>query len=232
MKIKSKGIMLIILACVVALYNFILFVVTSNVAKTPVFWVSYAFIMLSFAVVVALACIENSFTDGAKFALGAPIMRFSFTYAVVEFVIGTLFMFLQNVINVKVALLIQVPVLIIFVIKLLIYYLRARHVSVNYEKQKTDVLSQNMLYLQVSTLATSTAVPAVSEKLGIIADKIKFSDFNTYPELADEDQLIRTTVAQMKTTTDENALFNLAVQLERLVDERSEMCKFIKKKRG
>lgn len=232
MKIKSKGILLIILACAVALYNFILFVSTSNVEKTPVFWISYAFIMLSIAVAALLVCIKNPFSDGTKFVLSVPVVRLSFAYFAVEFVIGTLFMLLQNVATVKAALLVQVPVLIIFVILTLVYYLGARHISVNYEKQKNDVLSQNMLYLQVSSLASSTSAPAVSEKLGIIADKIKFSDFNAYPELADEDQMIRATVIQMKTTNDEDALFKLAVQLERLVDERSEMCKFIKKKRG
>lgn len=47
MKNKSKILSLIVLACVVALYNLVLFISVSNVEKTAVFWISYAFIMVS-----------------------------------------------------------------------------------------------------------------------------------------------------------------------------------------
>lgn len=232
MKNKSKILSLIVLACVVALYNLILFISVSNVEKTAVFWISYAFIMVSVIPMFVLVLIKNPFSDGTKVTLNVPLIRFAITYAVIEFLVGTLFMIIQNKANVKVALILQIVILVVMVIIALLYCLSANRISQNYETQKNDVLSQNMLYVQVSSLASSIAVPALVEKMGEIADKIKFSDFNAYPELADQDQTIRATVMQLKVTTDENLLSTLVTQLERLVDERNEMCKYIKKKRG
>ena len=232
MKNKSKILSLIVLACVVALYNLVLFISVSNVEKTAVFWISYAFIMVSVIPMFVLVLIKNPFADGTKVTLTVPLIRFAITYAVIEFLVGTLFMIIQNKANVKVALILQIVILVVMVIIALLYCLGANRISQNYETQKNDVLSQNMLYVQVSSLASSIAVPALAEKMGEIADKIKFSDFNAYPELADQDQTIRATVMQLKVTTDENLLSTLVTQLERLVDERNEMCKYIKKKRG
>lgn len=232
MKIKSKGLILIIAACVIALYNFILFLSTSGIEKTPTFWTSYAFIMFAFALVIGMIFLKNPFTGGTKLALTLPVVRTVYLYVAVEFVIGTLFMFLMKVASVKVALLVQVPVLILFVIAALVYFLGARHISNNYAVQKTQVMAQNMLHVQVTSLAASVGYPTVAAKLNVIADKIKFSDFNSYPELNDQDQAIRATVTLMKTTFEENELNSLAVKLERLVDERNELCKYIKKNRG
>ncbi len=232
MKIRSKYLTLIILVCVVALYNFVLFISTMNVVKSPTFWISYAFIMFSMAIGVLTAIVKNPFTSGTKLALMVTLIRVIRSYFVFEFIVGTLFMFLQYVVSIKLALLIQIPLLVIFVIIGLVVLLGANHISQSYAKQKSDVLSLNMLYVQVSSLASSVKNADIAQKLSIIADKIKFSDFNSYPELAGEDSLIRSTITEMKITEDEATLSNLVVRLDRLVDERNEMCKYIKKSRG
>lgn len=232
MKIKSKGIMLIILACVVAFYNLALFIPTMNVIKMPTFWISYGFIMFSMAIAAMAILIKKPFTEGTKITFTVPIIRVIFAYFIVEFIVGTLFMILQYVTTVKLVLLVQLLLLIVFVIIGLALFLGSNHISQNYEKQKKDVLYQNMLYAQVLSLASSVNSADVKQKLAVIADKIKFSDFNAYPELSEDDSLIRSTVTQMEITDDDIELSNLAKRLERLVDKRNEMCKYIKKSRG
>lgn len=232
MKNKSKLISLIVVALIVGLYNFVLFMVTKDVSKNTTFWISYGFGMFAFLPLIGVICINNPYQDGTKITLMLPAIRILIVYAIVELLIATLMMALQAITSVTVALLIQVPVLVVFAIIVLVYYLGARHVNSGYAKQKSDVFSKETLCLQVNTLISSVTSPAVKSKLEVISEKIRYSDFNTYPELESQDTLIRSTLYEMKCEEDVNVLKSLATQLERLVDERNEMCKYIKKKRG
>lgn len=231
-KNKSQIILLSILGCIVVLYNFILFISTMNVIKLAPFWISYGFIMLSMALAVPIIIVKSPFADGTKLAFTVPIIRIVFAYFVIELFVGTLFMFLQTVTTVKVTLWVQIPILLIFAVIGLLVLLGENHISQNYENQKKDVLSQNLLYVQVETLVSSVQNIELAGKLSIISDKIKFSDFNAYPELAAQDNLIRSTVSEMKCVDNEKELTTLVARLERLVDERNELCKYIKKRRG
>lgn len=232
MKNKFKLIGLLILACVIALYNFVLFMITREVLKTTTFWISYAFITFAFLLIAGIICVKNPYTDGAKLTLSVPVYRALLTYIVIEFIVGTLFMFLQTVANTTAALLVQVPLLIIFIIVVLVYYSGAKYVNDSYAKQKSDVFSKDMLCVQVNTLSSSASSPEVKARLENIAEKIRYSDFNSYPELERQDALISSLVSEMKYEAGENELKTMSVRLERLVDERNEMCKYVKKKRG
>ena len=95
MKLSQKNIIRLIIAAVAAIYNIVLFIITSDVEKTPVFWISYAFIMGTIVLFAIITFVPSPHTSGTRLVFGIPLLEIVATYAALEFAVGTLFMFLQ-----------------------------------------------------------------------------------------------------------------------------------------
>ncbi len=233
MKLSQKNIVRITLAAFVVLYNFVLFMVTSHAEKLPVFWISYGFIMLAPLIFLLLTAFPLSFTGGTNLVLSLPVYRAMTAYFAIEFLVGTLFMIIQKHASVKAALLVQVPLLLVFAIVFFVYLLGATHISNGYAKQKSDVFSLNQMQMSVNHIAASTAYPHVASRLRLIAEKIKYSDFNSYPETKEIEAEIQITLNELRfSESDESKAYDLTSRLDLLVDQRRETCKAIKKMRG
>ncbi|MBQ8372499.1 MAG: hypothetical protein IJX38_06165 [Clostridia bacterium] len=238
MKLSQKNTIRIIIAAIMLLYNVVLFLIMGDRLKTSIFWISYGFIMLMPVLFLLLTFIPLSFTSGTRLVLSLPAYRVILTYGGVEFVIGTIFMFCQRVVLrrpgfVKVSLLVQIPVLIIFTIMFFVMVLGANHVSKNYAAQKQDVYVLGQLYAKVSAIAAKVSSPAVASALNETAEKIKYSDFNRYAELKELDDDINNTVSALRISLDDEEMgMKLAKKLDLLIDERNEGIKQLKKLRG
>jgi|GEM_PF-5749630 len=233
MKLKQKNIIQIIIVLFMALYNFILFLSTKDGEKTSVFWISYSFIMLSMVLFLLITFFPLKFTGGTNLVLSLPIYRTMIAYFAIEFFVGTVFMILQKVATEIICFLIQVPILIIFAIIFFTFLLGSRQISNQYEKQKRDVFNLNNLYTSILILSSDAPTPEIKDSMETIAQKIKYSDFNSYTELQDLDMRIKMKVDQLQDSIEDASGAALCLrQLDRLLNERNEMCKYIKKERG
>lgn len=111
---KKSIIYLSSIAIILATYNLILFLVRQN--NSASFWVSYAFIMFAFVMIFASMIISGTAKNKQK-VTGMNIKVLSYYYFIVQFVMGTIFMFFPNL-DIKVCL---IPSIIILAIYLLVF---------------------------------------------------------------------------------------------------------------
>ena len=96
--------------------------------------------------------------------------------------------------------------------------------------QKKEVFSQNLSVVKLNTLIATTPHRDVSEKLKVISEMLRFSDYHSYPELEDLDSDIRKTMRDIQMNiNDLGASLALTKKLEILVKERCETCKYLRK---
>lgn len=232
MKLSQKNIIRIILLAAIALYNTVLFSIVWSIEKTPVFWVSYGFIMFVPIFFLLVTFFPMPFTSGTNLALSLPLIQIIGAYAGIEFAVGTLFMLLQTVAPIVLAVILQVAIFLICTIIFFVTLLGAKQISNSYNQQKTEVFALNQIYAKVSATAAK-ASPAVASKLNEVAEKIKYSDYHSYPELNELDADMKNTISGLQVSLDDDAMaMKLAIKLDLLVDERNEMLKQIKKLRG
>ncbi len=229
---KSLIIIRILLITLIALYNFILFIATATVEKQPTFWLSYLFIMLVPILMLVFTFLRSPFTGGTNVTLSLPLLRVVLTYCSIEFIVGNLFIVFQKSNPIILALIVQVLLLVSFAIIFLVILIGASKISEDYQKQKQDVFNLNMLYTRVDLIASTVQSTNLKTKLYNVAEKIKYSDFNSYPENFDLELEINTTISEIEESNSEENSLRLALKLEKLVLKRQASCQYIKKLRG
>lgn len=113
--VKTKNIVGIALIYAILLGLFNLLVFTIFKTRTNVFWLSYAFVTLAFAVQIISMSLAFKTADVETVFFGIPLASFSIYYLCAAVVIGVVFIIFQRV-NFMLALIIQLLVLAAFLI--------------------------------------------------------------------------------------------------------------------
>ncbi len=229
MKLSQKAIARIIIIAVMVVYNALLFLITSGVYKNATFWWAYAFVMLPMVVVLLYTFFPLRWTNGTNLVFGLPIFRIFASYAITQILLGTLFMLLKNVLTVKWLIIIELVVLVIFVVIFFMMISGANYVSQNVQVQKEQVLAKNMTYARVAGIAKTVEDADLQQKLSFLADKIRYSDYKSYPQTKQIELKIDMAIDAIEECTNNDELSALIKKLDNLVDQRAEMLKLAKK---
>ena len=211
-------------AIVFVVYNLLVFMAFKGFNN--VFWTSYAFAVIAFA--ICCFCFFYSLKDiSVQTAFfGIPLMSFSLYFLIVEFIVSIIFMALRNVVNIKLAIFIQVLVLAIFLVIAIISIL-AKDVSV----KTNDKIRQDVKYVQsfrvsLEGYADRCQDPAAKKAIEALAETARYSDQRSNPNTIAVEQRIQTSISNIEIAINNNdyqAVLNFCNQASMAFAERDRL---------
>lgn len=220
---KGKATISIGLIYVILLGVFNLLVFTISKTRTNVFWLSYAFMTVAFAVQIVTMLLSFKTSDVETSFFGIPLVSFSIYYLCTSLVVGAVFMIFQNV-GFILALVIQVLILAAFLIIAVISLLARDTVQAIGDNVKQNVTNLKSVLVDVEMLASSCSDPELRQALNKLADTVKYSDPMSTAAIELVEQRIMRKISELRVSMDNNQIpdaLQACKDLEMLYIERN-----------
>lgn len=176
MKMNKDSIRALIVAVVtLVIYNLVVFLIPFRMKG--VFWTSYIFTLIAFAVVVASVYIAFIRKPDAKSRFyGFPIAKIGVIYGIAQLAVGLVFMALDKIIPVWLAVLVYGVGLCLAVIGLISADAVRDEIEKQDEKLKKDVELMRSLQSKVNQMVNMCDDADAVTELKAFAEEIKYSD--------------------------------------------------------
>lgn len=224
---KKDTLRLIIIGLVVLIaYNFAVFMIPC--LKTPVFWISWGYSLLSFAVGgygIYSGLIKK--TDVKSRFYGFPIARIGVIYLVAQVAVGGVFMALGHILPWWLAVVLFTIGLALALIGLVSAEAVVEQIQVQDEKLKKNVSVMRGLQSKVNSMAAQCDEPAVKK----LAEDFRYSDPVSSEAIADAELDLAAAVDALQAAiVDGNAdeINKLCRKASAALDERNRLCKLNK----
>lgn len=191
----------VIYAAVFAIYNIIVLLLFSD--KNNVFWISYGFMCLGFAAVIAsmIKAFKRTRPDGTyaeAIFWGIPLFSFSLFYFFGELFLSFVFMLFRNHASVKLCVALQVIFLLIFVIFAMLALLSRDYSSEVSDTVATNVRAIKTLSVNVAALERACEDAELKKQLHKVEEAIRFSDPMTNSSVSGMDVNIGNLVGELE----------------------------------
>ncbi len=186
-KKKTIGSTLAIWGIVFLVYNLLVFLFLTP--RTPVFWISYGFMFVSF--VLQLVGLYLSFKDFSVQAVffGIPLAQFTLFYFFSEVFVSLVFMIFQNI-TWKIPLFLQILLLAVYGVVAIVSVM-TRDAAVTIKDSYTeDARVRKTNTVDVELLQDMVADPELKTQLHRLAEAIRYSDPRGNDAVADVDAQI------------------------------------------
>ncbi len=220
---KTKNTVGIALIYVILFAVFNLLVFTIFKTRTNVFWLSYVFMTLAFAVQILSMFLSFKTADVETAFFGIPLAAFSVYYLCAALVIGALFMIFQQA-GLTLAFVIQVLVLAAFLIIAIISLMARDTVQQIDQDIKEKVTGLKTVLVDIQLMRDSCADPELKEALRKLSETVKYSDPMTNDSVASVEQRIMQKVSELRVNIDDGRIVEakqVCGELERLYIERN-----------
>ena len=217
---------IIALTVVLALYILIAFLIPF--VHTAVFWVSFVFTLIAFAVVAAsiyIAFIKNP--DAKSRFYGFPIAKIGVLYGAVQLLAGIVFMALAAIVPAWVAVLVYAIALGAAVIGLISAETVVEEIHLQDAKLKKDVTLMRSLQSKISQIAAQSEDAAIKA----LAEEFRYSDPVSNDAIADAEADLAAAVDELQSAYvdgDSEAMAKLCRKASALLAERNRLCKLNK----
>ena len=220
---KNKGMAYAILGIAFVVFNVIAFAIPT--AKTGTFWVAYAFSVVAFASQIGIwkVALGKEDTLKSKF-LGFPVVHVGIVYLIVQTIVFAVFMAVPTL-PVWSAIVVCALVLGISAICMISAEAGRGEIERVETKVKQKVFYIKSLQVDVELLANSESDGATKEALQKLAEKIRFSDPMSLPELEAIEKEIADKTNALKTAADK---LTVIAEIDSLLVERNAKIKILK----
>lgn len=188
---KGTAMNLAVYLLIFIVYN--LFVFLFLKPATPVFWISYGFMVLAFAVQMGSMWLAfRDMTVEAAF-FGIPLASFSVYYFFAELFTSLVFMCFQQI-GVKIAVFLQVLFLAAYLVCAIIAVMTRDAAVEMKEEIRQKVFDLKSLAVDVETLRAAGQDPVLKDKLRRLAESLRYADPMTNEAVADQEARLRQTL--------------------------------------
>lgn len=200
--------------------------------KTAVFWVSFLFTLVAFAVTAAsfyTAFIKNP--DAKSKFYGFPIAKIGAVYWHVQLILGLLFMALGTWMPVWLAVLVYAIILGVAAIGLISAEVVVDEIHTQDAKLKKDVALMRGLQSQLNQMAAQCNNPDAAAAVQQFADELRYSDPVSSDALTDIEVDLRAVVDELQAAVvdgDSSAAKQLCRKASGILVERNRLCKLNK----
>lgn len=226
---KKTGIMGIMIYIIVFLvFNLLVFLVFNK--KNSVFWMSYGFMCLAFIVQVGSMLMAFRTLETESVFMGIPLASLSFYYFFAAIFAGAVFMVFQ-VASFKLALIVQVLILAIYVVVALIALMSRDVVQNVNDTIRENVQTIKTMNVDVDVLIPQVSDPALKKALKKLSDTVRYSDPMSNSAVADIESQINESMNALRICieNDNNAeAVQMCKDLEVLFLQRNSLLKATK----
>ena len=203
-------------------YNLLVFLCFKN--YTPVFWISYVFMILAFLIHVGCTfSIGKSLNVKAAF-FGIPLFSFSIYFVCAELFCSFVFMLFKDVVSIKIAIVVQALLLLVFIV-IAVVSIMTRDVVADVDKKiKENVGNIKGLNVDVEMLIQRCKDAETTGALNKLSETIKYSDPMSNSAVATQDQMIMQYMPELRMAFDSGdyvKVRNLCETLQLLFVERN-----------
>ena len=220
-KKKGIGLSLAVLGLIFVVYN--LFVFLFLTPETPVFWISYGFMVLAFlAQIVGMYLSFKEFDVQAVF-FGIPLAQFTLFYFLAQVFVSTVFMIFQNI-SWKIPVFLQVVLFVIYVIFAIVSVATRDASKASKDHYQGASAAMRMKTVDIESLRDEAADPVLKEQLRRLAETVRYADPVSTPAIADVDARIYQETLNLQTLCmdhDAEGAKASCAALQRLYVERS-----------
>lgn len=223
----------IILAITFLTYNIVLFAVCGFVGHGASFWISYAFMMIAFVVIVGSGyALKSRGVQAKDWFLGYPIIKHCIFYMVIELFLSTLFVALDYFDSPWwIALVAQTIVLAVFLI-LVISCFVAKETIVEVQTKVNDATSFiKLLQVDVEMVAEKVTDTSLKETFLKLAEQVRYSDPMSNENLFELEKQITLQVSNASSCimlNDNEGALQCCNRATILLTERNKKCKALK----
>jgi len=217
-----------IIAAVVLLALYLVLVFAIPFEKTAVYWLSFAFTLVAFAVAgaaVYMAFLRREDTKSRFY--GFPIVRIGVVYALLQLVVGLLFMLLGAWIPVWIAVIVYAVGLGAAVLGLIGTEAVAEEVIAQDAKLKKDVSVMRALQSKVNQMAGQCADPNAADAVKKLAEEFRYSDPVSSEALTMAEMELASAVGELQTAVtagDGTAAVQLCRKASAVLAGRNRLC--------
>lgn len=220
---KGYGKGYLILGILFVLISIIAFVIPT--LKTPVFWISYGFAVIAFALQIFIW--KKSFSEKdtlkSKF-LGIPIVHIGIVYLILQIISFAVFTALP-MLPLWSAIVTDILILAICSVCLISADVARNEIERVEEKVQKKVFYLKNLQADIELLADAETDAQVKDSLEKLAEAIRYSDPMSSDELSDIETKISVKAEELKTASDKVKMIE---EILRLLAERNKKCKLLK----
>lgn len=194
-KDKSAVGLALIYAVLFLVFNTIVFLLCDSF--TNVFWISYAFVVISF--ITNIICTVYSFKDMTVEAAfyGIPLASLALYYLIAETIIGSLFIAFQQA-GFKLAFIVQLVLFAIFMVTAVIAFMARTAVEEINQSYKSKADYNSRILVEVEILMERCAEPKLKESLRELAEVINYSDPMSNESVAAVEDRILQRISELK----------------------------------
>lgn len=227
-KKKTTGLSLAVFGIVFLIYNLMIFLFMKP--STPVFWISYAFMVVAFGLqILGMYLSFKDFSVQAVF-FGIPLAQFTLFYFFAELFMSFVFMIFQKI-NWRIPVFLQVLLLAVYaVVAIVSVFTRDTSVAVK-DKIQSKAAAMRMDTVDVEMLRDAASDPELKNQLRRLAEAIRYSDPISNEAVADVESRIKQETFALRTYCEdldvENAKASCA-KLQRLYVERNKKLQAMK----
>ena len=233
MKLNKKGKMLAtILAILFITYNVILFILSGFTDHTAVFWLSWAFMMISFG---AMACVGLILGKQGMFLrdwlFGYPIIRHTTLYLVFEFVASTIFIIFEQQVGLGWTFSLQFLFLAVYLVFAISCFMAKETISDIHTKVSDKTRFIKMLRADAEMLTEKCADAETKEQCQQLAEAIRYSDPMSSKALFELEKELALAVSECDKAVAANDFESARKLCEKamlLLAERNKKCKTLK----
>jgi hypothetical protein len=212
----------LIYAILFSIFNLLVFTIFKT--RTNVFWLSYVFMTVAFAVQIGSMFLAVKPGDLEATFLGIPLATFSIYYLCAALVVGTVFMIFQKA-GVTLATIIQLLILGFYLIAAIFSLLSRDAVQAVSNHVKDHVIHHQSFLCDIEQLACACAEPQVKAAINKLADTVKYSDPISTAAIAPVEERIMHTFLELRIAVDTrqtDEALHLCNTLELLYLERNQ----------
>ena len=220
-KKKVSGLYIALFGIVFLVYNLAVFLFLTP--ETPVFWISYGFMVLAFLLqILGMYLSFKDFTVEAAF-FGIPLAQFTLYYFFAELFMSTVFMIFQNI-TWKIPVFLQIVLLAVYgVVAIVSVFSRDAAVSAK-DKVMHSAAAQRMDTIDIEMLQDYVKDAELKHQLRRLAEAVRYSDPMKTDAIADVDARITQETFALRTYCEDGDVESAkasCAKLQRLYVERN-----------
>lgn len=220
-KKKTIGMGLAILGIVFLIYNMLVFLILTP--QTPVFWISYGFMVLAFGLQVLGMYLPFKDFDVQAIFFGIPLAQFTLFYFFAELFMSAVFMIFQGI-PWKIPVILQVILLAIYAVVAIVSVASRDATKASKDHYQNKATEMRLNTIDVEMLRDECQDPELKNQLRRLAEAVKYSDPMTNDFVADVDARIRQETFALQTYCQDGdvaAAKDSCTKLQRLYVERN-----------
>ena len=220
-KKKTVGMSFAVFGIVFLVYNMLIFLFMKP--QTPVFWISYGFMVLAFGLqVLGMYLSFKEFSVQAIF-FGIPLAQFTLFYFFAELFVSFVFMIFQKI-TWKIPVSLQVILLAVYAIVAIVSVATRDAAVAVKDNIQESAAAMKLNTVDIEMLRDEAKDPELKRELVRLAEAVRYSDPMTNDFIADVDARIRQETFALQTFCEDNdvaAAKDSCKKLQRLYVERN-----------